>query len=101
MKLYLCGRITGDDQYRDKFLDGENELYEAGFYPVNPAACIPPDTAWGQAMRKAITLMLQCDGVAVLPDWKNSKGAKIEVNLARKIGIPVKSIQEWEKPKLI
>lgn len=99
LKLYLCGKVTGDAHYRDKFLDGENELYEAGFYPVNPAACIPPETGWKEAMRKAVSLMLQCDGVALLPDWKESKGAKVEVTLAKSIGIPVKSISEWEKPK--
>jgi hypothetical protein len=101
LKIYLCGKITGDDQYRDKFLDGENELLEAGFYPVNPAARIPPDTAWNDAMRKAVGLMLKCDGVALLSDWRESKGAAIEVNLARKIGIPVRPIHEWEKLKLV
>jgi hypothetical protein len=100
LTLYLCGRITGDDDYRDKFLNAENELYEAGFHPVNPAVVIS-DANWNHAMRKAVSLMLQCDGIAVLPDWKKSKGAKIEVALARGIGIPVKPIGEWEKPKLI
>jgi hypothetical protein len=99
LKLYLCGRVTGDNNYRVKFLRAENELYDAGFYPVNPAACIPAGTEWRQAMREAISLMLWCDGVALLCDWKESKGAKIEVNLARGIGIPVKSIREWESVK--
>jgi nucleoside 2-deoxyribosyltransferase len=96
-KLYLCGRVTGDDNYRVKFLKAENKLYDAGFYPVNPAACIPACTEWHQAMREAIGLMLQCDGLALLPDWKKSKGAKIEVGLAQAIGIPVRAIHEWEK----
>jgi hypothetical protein len=45
--------------------------------------------------------MLHSDGAALLPDWKKSKGARIEASLARKIGIPVKTIREWEKPKLV
>jgi hypothetical protein len=98
-KLYLCGRVTGDADYRVKFLRAENKLYDAGFYPVNPAACIPACTEWSQAMREAISLMLRCDGVAVLSDWKESRGAKIEVNLAHSIGIPVRSIREWESAK--
>jgi hypothetical protein len=99
LKLYLCGRVTGDNDYRVKFLRAENELYDAGFYPVNPAACIPAGREWRQAMREAISLMLRCDGVAVLSGWKKSKGAKIEVNLAHSIGIPVRSIREWESAK--
>jgi hypothetical protein len=94
-KLYLCGKITGDTNYRAKFLDAENKLHEAGFYPVNPAACIPSNKDWNHAMRTAIRLMLQCDGVALLPDWKQSKGAKIEERLARELGIEVKAGKEW------
>jgi hypothetical protein len=94
-KLYISGRITGDKDYREKFLEAENKLYDAGFYPVNPAACIPANTDWNHAMRKAISLMLQCDGVSLLPDWRKSKGAKIEARLARKLGMDVKPLQEW------
>jgi hypothetical protein len=101
IRLYICGPITGDDQYRVKFLNAENGLYEAGFCPVNPAACIPAATDWNQAMRQAINLMLKCDGVALLPGWKESRGARIEARLAGELGIPVKPIHEWEKPKLI
>jgi hypothetical protein len=97
--LYLCGRITGDNHYRAKFLDAEDRLYEAGFVPVNPAACVPDKTEWHHAMRQAIGLMLRCDGVALLDDWKKSKGARIEATLAGNVGIPVKSIREWEKAK--
>jgi hypothetical protein len=96
LKLYLCGQVTGDDDYRVKFMRAENKLYDAGFYPVNPAACIPAGTEWRQAMREAISIMLRCDGVALLSDWKASRGAKIEASLAYSIGIPVKSISEWE-----
>ncbi|MDR0710347.1 MAG: DUF4406 domain-containing protein [Spirochaetaceae bacterium] len=97
MKVYICGCITGDDQYRTKFLDAENKLYEAGVHPVNPAVCVTSALDWNRAMRQAIGFMLQCDGVALLDDWINSQGAKIEAALAGDVGIPVKSIHEWVK----
>jgi hypothetical protein len=99
LTLYLCGPITSDDQYQAKFLNAEQELYEAGFYPVNPTACIQAGTDWNQAMKQAIPLMLQCSGVALLDRWEESKGAQIEARLAGELGIPVKLIREWEKPK--
>jgi hypothetical protein len=97
MKIYISGRITGDGNYREKFLDAENRLYGAGHFPLNPAACVSPDTDWNGAMRTAVCLMLKSEGVALLPDWNESKGAIIEVRLAREVGIPVKPIEEWEE----
>jgi hypothetical protein len=99
LRLYLCGGITRDVYYLSKFLKAEKELYEAGFHPVNPTSVIPANSEWQEAMREAISLMVKCDGVALLSDWKESKGAVIEANLALDIGIPAKTIGEWEKPK--
>jgi hypothetical protein len=95
LKLYVSGLITGDANYQEKFLKAENTLREAGFEPVNPAARVPPDRDWSQAMRVVAGLMLECDGVALLPDWEESRGAKIEARLAREVGIPVKPVGEW------
>jgi hypothetical protein len=95
IKLYICGRITGDDNYHVKFLDAANTLYKAGFDPVNPAALIPANTDWTQAMRKAIVFMLQCDGIALLDDWENSRGAKLENRLSTELEIPVMSVDQW------
>jgi hypothetical protein len=95
IKLYICGMITGDDHYHVKFLEAENTLYEAGFCPINPAALILANTDWNHAMKKAIGFMLQCDGVALLADWENSRGAKIENRLATELEIPVMPVDQW------
>jgi hypothetical protein len=95
MKIYISGRITGDYNYRQKFLDAENRLYGAGHFPLNPAACVSPDTDWNSAMRTAVCLMLKSEGVALLDDWSESKGAVIEARLAQAVGIPVKPLKEW------
>jgi hypothetical protein len=96
MKLYICGRISGETEYRLKFLLAEERLFKSGYYPVNPAACVPGTADWPLAMRQAIRLMLRCDGVALLPDWEESRGAKIEEALARELGMDVRPIGEWE-----
>jgi hypothetical protein len=95
LKLYVSGCITGDANYQEKFLKAENTLREAGFEPVNPVACVPPGWNWSQAMRVVVGLMLECDGVALLDDWADSKGARIEVRLARDVGIPAMLLDRW------
>jgi hypothetical protein len=95
--IYISGKITGDKNYRKKFFDAEVSLYEAGYYPKDPASCTFRGEDWGFAMRTVLRLMLLSDGVALLPDWEESKGAKIEERLAREVGLPVKPIAEWIK----
>lgn len=95
MNVYISGQITGDANYRKKFLDAENRLRGAGYSPVNPAAFVPDAEDWNDAMRTVLRLMLKSGGIALLPDWGESKGAKIEARLAREVGIPVKPIEEW------
>ncbi|MDR1837576.1 MAG: DUF4406 domain-containing protein [Treponema sp.] len=99
--IYIAGKVTGDPDYKEKFLEAENKLFDAGFEPLNPTSLILSNCEWKEAMRIAIRLMLKGDGVALLKDWKCSKGAKIEVKIARMVGIPVKRLETWlgKKPK--
>jgi len=96
-KIYICGKVTGDPKYQNKFLEEENRLFSLGYTPYNPAACIPSKVKWSEAMRMAIRLMLLCDGVSLLPDWRKSKGARIEARLARDLGMDVRDSRKWIK----
>lgn len=40
-------------------------------------------------MRDAIRQMLSCDTVAFLPDWRQSRGANVEIELAIHLGMAV------------
>ena len=96
IKVYIAGKVTGDPNYREKFLEEENRLFSHGFEPVNPAALLAPNTQWEKAMRTVIREMLLCDGISLLPDWRKSKGARIEARLARKLGIDVRNSNNWK-----
>jgi hypothetical protein len=95
--IYISGKITGDSGYRKKFADAADRLYSAGYCPLNPAALDVPGDDWNAAMREALGLMLKSDGVALLDDWSESKGAMIEASLAQGVGIPAKPLREWVK----
>lgn len=102
LRLYISGKITGDPEYKLKFFEAELMLGGAAFgipnakdYLVSNPARIN-ETDWKTAMKAAIMLMMCCDGVALLPDWEKSKGAKIERELALALDMTVKPIGEWE-----
>jgi len=96
-KIYICGKVTGDPGYREKFLEEEDRMFSFGYEPVNPAAFISRNEEWSKAMRIAIRAMVLCDGVSLLPDWRKSKGAKIEARLARELGMDVRASKKWRK----
>lgn len=80
-KIYLAGKVTGDPCYKMKFEAGMRHLEHLGWKRediVNPAQLIDGDTPWLKAMWKSLRLMRRCEWVALLPDWKESWGARIE-----------------------
>jgi hypothetical protein len=94
--LYVSGKITGDRFYRKKFNKAYDELKNAGYWDVYlPMDFVPRSKGWNNDMKMAIRGMLQADGVALLPDWEESKGAAIEARLAQEIGMPIKPIEDW------
>ena len=40
-------------------------------------------------------LLATCDGVALLPGWRDSRGAMAEADWAESVGLPVKELEEW------
>jgi len=90
MKLYLSGKITGDANYKEKFAKAELALRDAGFDVFNPAAALLNDEAdWLDYLRRDVKALMDCDAVALLPDWQLSKGATIEAGLAAMLKMQV------------
>jgi hypothetical protein len=65
-------------------------LRALGFQIVNPAEInIDPSAGWLECMRADIKQLVDCDGVALLPHWNESRGASIEHILIRDLGLRV------------
>jgi hypothetical protein len=69
-------------------------LRAKGYDVFNPAENPePPCKSWQGYMRLGIAQLVQCDGVALLPNWRKSEGARLEVNIARELDIPFFSVK--------
>jgi group I intron endonuclease len=91
-KVYISGQITGlnfDEAFKN-FEDAEKEVKELGGVPVNPMKLDHKVNAdWYDFMEKDIAALLRCDGIYMLKNWGESKGAKIEHNIAVEMGIKI------------
>ena len=97
MKIYIAGPMTGIPHYnRTAFFEAAGRLIAAGHEPINPAT-IPDTDGWGYTdyLRVAIRMLLDADGIALLPGWTNSRGARLEAHIAARIGITARDIGGW------
>ncbi len=92
MRVYIAGKITGEDlaECKEKFLTAEKEFkynFQSSIV-VNPMS-LPHnhDKNWKSYMRECIKALVDCDAILMLKDYKESKGAKIELSIAEKLGL--------------
>lgn len=97
MKIYISGPITGyvPEERRETFQRAASRLAQAGYHPIDPMNETPEQPNWAAYMRADIALLLQCDAVALLPGWDESRGSRIEAQLAIDLGIPTKTLERW------
>jgi nucleoside 2-deoxyribosyltransferase len=92
MRIYLAGPMTGLPDFNfPAFHECAEALRASGHTVKNPAETDGGDTSqpWSYYMRKDIAMLLECEAVAVLPGWERSRGATLEVHVARALGMPV------------
>ncbi|WP_421153134.1 DUF4406 domain-containing protein [Aeromonas dhakensis] len=87
VKVYVAGPMTGLPEFnRPAFFAAEAHLKSLGAQVMNPA--ILPDGWCHEAyMRIAIPMLMECEAVAFLPGWQQSKGARQEFTRAHAFGM--------------
>ncbi|PZQ77956.1 MAG: hypothetical protein DI563_02010 [Variovorax paradoxus] len=90
-RVYIAGPMTGmPDLNYPEFHSVAGYLRELGYQVENPAENPePPCGSWEAYMRMAIAQLVKCDEVHMLRGWSRSRGAKIEHELARTLGLVV------------
>ncbi|WP_323150746.1 DUF4406 domain-containing protein [Pseudomonas glycinae] len=89
-RIYLSGPMTGLPGLNfPAFHAMTTSLRDAGHVVTNPAELNPDGGSWNDCMRRDIAALMGCDTVATLPGWEHSKGARLEVLIADRLGMPV------------
>lgn len=94
MKCYLAGPMSGyPDHNIPAFREAASTLRARGYEIISPADACDDQSGrtWEEWMRLDIKLLMECDGVFVLPGWERSRGARLEVHIGRSVGLEIVS----------
>lgn len=80
--IYISGAVTSDPNFREKFDKAEKLLYRSGYIPLNPVKGEEDGKEWTYYLKNDIQKLLNCDGIYILSDWHESKGARLEIEVA-------------------
>ncbi len=90
-KIYISGPMTGLPGLNfPAFHEAAACLRAQGHEVVNPAEFGEDEgKTWSDYMRDDIKALMDCDAIYMLPGWAGSKGARLELHIARVMGFEV------------
>ena len=97
MILYVAGPMTGLLEFNyPAFNAAADDLRAKGHAVLNPAdiETVRPQ-AWDWYMRRAIAMVVQAEGLAMLPGWENSKGARLEHTIGVALKLDIHPVWWW------
>ena len=93
-KTYISGPMTGyPDHNFPAFFVAADKLNKMGKTVVNPAELDldeqGPIRPWSYYLRRDLKILLDCHEVVALKGWEESKGASLEVHVAKELGMAI------------
>ncbi len=98
--VYIAGPMTGLPEYNfPAFNEAAEVLRAQGETVYNPADHgLIQGALWDDYLRFDIGNLVKCESIYLLPGWSNSKGARTELKLAKKLDIVVRFAPGAEQP---
>ena len=90
-RIYISGPMTGIENYNfEAFHAAARCFRQAGWEVSNPAENFDgrTDLPRERYLRADIAMISECDAIALLPNWEDSRGAKLEYMIARELHMP-------------
>ena len=90
--IYISGPIQSIDRLdaRNRFQNAENMLRDKDWNVINPIKIAKPENAtWADCMVADIAKVFDADAIYMLRQWKQSTGARIELDVAIEIGLEI------------
>lgn len=84
-KVFISGRVS-DLPYLvayGNFANAERTLAAMGYEVVNPMKICRKNWSWLRCMIKCLWAIMFCDKIHQLPNWQESRGARIEYRWAK------------------
>lgn len=99
--LYIAGPMSFHKDFNyPAFNRAAERLRQAGYTVINPADNELSEGSardWYAWMRISVQQVAQADGIATLPGWADSRGARLEVELGNRLAIPYRTVDSWIK----
>jgi Asp-tRNA(Asn)/Glu-tRNA(Gln) amidotransferase A subunit family amidase len=89
MTIYISGKVTGlpEEEYKARFEQAEASFKAEGHEVINPLKLDHTlNNYWADYMLTCIDALPDCDAIYMLSNWKESKGARLELNIAKEMG---------------
>lgn len=99
--LYIAGAMSGYPGYNYPEFEAVRQALEAvGYTVLSPTDAEKENDSvshqeWDWYMRKSLAMVLESGGVATLPAWENSRGARLEVTVAHGLSLLVLPWEVW------
>lgn len=97
-RIYVSGPMTGIPEHNfPAFRDAAARLTDLGFDVIDPSrhGADEDGMTWEDYLRRDLADVLTVDELALLPGWERSKGATLEVHVARALSMPCHLLEHY------